>query len=113
MDDNPNPIVKTMNPRIYNLFLPTMSPMVPRGNARLELTSRYATVTHRTVEGVVLNASVNTGYARLTMLPSRVLVRTPSPTVANASHLYIWSSTFINIFVVVLYKPVSLVLVLF
>ena len=90
-----------MNPRIYSLFLPTMSPMVPRGNARLELTSRYATVTHRTVEGVVLNASVNTGYARLTMLPSSVLVRTPSPTVANASHLYMWLSTFINIFGVV------------
>ena len=89
-----------MNPRIYNLFLPTMSPKVPRGKARLELTNRYATVTHRTVDGVVSKTSVSTGYARLTMLPSKVLVRTPSPTVANAIHLYIWSSTFINIFAV-------------
>ena len=44
----------------------------------------------------MFSALVNTGYARLTILPSNVLVNTPSPTVNKVSHLYMWSGNFIN-----------------
>ena len=90
--DKPNVNISSQD--IYTRFRPIISPIVPRGSARLALTSRKDTLTQITIDGSVLREPVKIGYATLMILPSSVVARTPTEIVPIVSHLYILDVAF-------------------